>query len=258
MTLGLSFARAISISFLAGALVTAATAFAGPKPKPPHPGHGLGPGHNHGGHGGGGGIFPGWKPGKGPKSDPNAPPALIGNAVYGGSGCPQGSLSTAISPDQTALAVLFDRFVVEAGGTTGKGKERLNCTLSIPLTLPDGYALSVVTMDLRGFTSLPKGARAAVNATHAFAHKKIAKLWKGLKSDIVKGPIDDVFYFQQSVPGKWTSGCGGIAQFNVTLSLGLEAIQAGQQLKESALASLDTLDTTSAPIIYGIELRKCK
>ena len=40
----------------------------------------------------------------------------LGNPEYGGSGCPGGSASVALSPDQSAISILFDQYVVEAGG----------------------------------------------------------------------------------------------------------------------------------------------
>ena len=48
------------------------------------------------------------------------PGISLGYPGYGGTGCPQGTASATLSPDGTALSVLFDQFVVEAGGTTGR------------------------------------------------------------------------------------------------------------------------------------------
>ena len=38
----------------------------------------------------------------------------LGEPGYGGSGCPQGSASTILSPDGKSLSILFDEFMVEA------------------------------------------------------------------------------------------------------------------------------------------------
>ncbi len=221
--------------------------------------------HHGGGQlGGGGGHFGPHNPfgphgpwGPQVPSDPNAPPAQIGQLSYAGSGCPEGSLGAVLSPDQTALAILFDRFVAEAGGTTGQGAARLDCTFVLPITLPDGYALSVVAMDFRGFTSLPNGAKAALSSTHRFRHKMKGSPWNGKRGDVMTGPFEDSFFFTQNLPTKWDSACGGVVEFNVNVALEL-AGEKKQPITESSLVSLDTIDTVTAPITYGIQLRKCK
>ncbi len=38
----------------------------------------------------------------------------LGQPGYGGTGCPAGSVSVTLSPDQTSLSLLFDGYIVEA------------------------------------------------------------------------------------------------------------------------------------------------
>ena len=44
----------------------------------------------------------------------------LGQPGYGGSGCPDASVSATLSPDAKSLSLLFDAYQVEAGGVTGK------------------------------------------------------------------------------------------------------------------------------------------
>src|SRR3954467_11503208 len=82
----------------------------------------------------------------------------LGNPEYGGSGCPGGSASVALSPDQKAISILFDQYVVEAGGA--KSFARKNCNIAIPVHVPSGYSVAVMAIDYRGFVQLPVGSRA--------------------------------------------------------------------------------------------------
>ena len=48
----------------------------------------------------------------------------LGQPAYGGTGCPAGTASVSLSPDNQAISILFDQYVVEAGGA--KGFDRKN------------------------------------------------------------------------------------------------------------------------------------
>ena len=44
----------------------------------------------------------------------------LGDPRVGGSGCPSGTTSVTLSPDAQELSILFDEYISEAGGETGK------------------------------------------------------------------------------------------------------------------------------------------
>jgi hypothetical protein len=73
--------------------------------------------------------------------------------VYSGSGCPYGTAHFALSPDGSALTVLYDAMVATANypGQT----DRANCVVSIPLVVPEGYQVAIVGVDYRGFVNVP-------------------------------------------------------------------------------------------------------
>jgi hypothetical protein len=70
------------------------------------------------------------------------------NVTYGGTGCPQGTVSTAVSPDGSSLSILFDEFRAEVpdynqpaprGRQVEASKSLKSCALSfvtILTTLP--------------------------------------------------------------------------------------------------------------------------
>src|SRR5690606_12661462 len=71
----------------------------------------------------------------------------LGPPGYGGTGCPGGSVSVTLSPDNTSLSLLFDRYVVEAGGSTGRSFDRKSCNLAIPVHVPQGLSVSIISID---------------------------------------------------------------------------------------------------------------
>lgn len=97
--------------------------------------------------------------------------------TYSGTGCPEGTVSTAISPDGTSLSILFDEFRAEVPqydgnndnqGTSPRGRRpernsptlsHKKCALSFIADLPPGtMAESLeITLEARGATILDPG-----------------------------------------------------------------------------------------------------
>ena len=71
------------------------------------------------------------------------------NSVYfqdpaiAGSGCPGGTTDYAITPDGQTLTILFDSYVADPGN--------LSCNIAIPVHVPNGFQVSLMTADYRGF-----------------------------------------------------------------------------------------------------------
>lgn len=86
------------------------------------------------------------------------------SVTHSGNGCPQGTVSTAVSPDGSSLSVLFDEFRAEVPQLNSPTpmKDTKNCALSFTATLPPGTKADVleITMQARGATVLDQGAEA--------------------------------------------------------------------------------------------------
>ena len=93
----------------------------------------------------------------------------LGVPGYGGSGCPAGTVSTTLSPDAKSLSLIFDQYEVSAGGSTGRSYDRKSCNVAIPVHVPGGYSISVVSVDYRGFNHLPPRAASQFNVEYFFA-----------------------------------------------------------------------------------------
>ncbi|MGZ5280493.1 MAG: DUF4360 domain-containing protein, partial [Pseudobdellovibrionaceae bacterium] len=87
-------------------------------------------------------------------------PFKIGQPVIDGDGCPSGSVSAVISPDGTAISLLFDQFMLEVQpGSYLMPQLRRFCRFRIPLDLQAGYNLDVSKVDYRGFANIVNGNR---------------------------------------------------------------------------------------------------
>lgn len=172
----------------------------------------------------------------------------LGNPQYGGTGCPMGSAAVALSPDQSAISILFDQYVVEAGGK--KSFDRKNCNIAIPVHVPQGYSVSVFAIDYRGFTGLPSGGRAQLSVDYFLAGQgrgiRTSKTFYGPSStDYLKS---DNLGLEAIV---W-SGCGAdtILRANTTM-----LVQSNSR-RDQAMATVDSADV-QAGLVYHIQWRQC-
>lgn len=175
---------------------------------------------------------------------------VLGQPAYGGTGCPAGTASVTLSPAQDALSILFDQFVTEAGSTTGKRVDRKSCNLSIPVQVPQGYSLSVIQTDYRGFNLIP--------AYGAYNRLDTEYFWAGIRgprfSRVYSGPMNENYTQSNGILASalvWTP-CGASVTLRVNSSI---MSQANAQMEETMM-TVDSADIT-AGLIYHIQWRRC-
>jgi hypothetical protein len=172
----------------------------------------------------------------------------LGNPGYGGTGCPANSASVSLSPDQSALSILFDQYVVEAGN--GRTMDRKSCNIAIPVHVPQGYSISVFQVDYRGFNSLPAGARSMFNVEYFFAGSRGVRQTKSFF-----GPAADLYELTDNLTAEavvW-SACGADTNLRVNTSMLVQTNRARQQ----AMATVDSADVT-AGLVYHVSWRRCR
>ena len=173
----------------------------------------------------------------------------LGLPGYAGTGCPAGSASATLSPDAKELSILFDSYVVEAGGTTRKAFDRKNCTVAIPVHLPQGFSLSILAIDYRGYNNLPAGASSEFTAEYFFAGSQGPSYRKAFY-----GPLDDDYTFSNNLLASaivW-SPCG--ADVNLRSNSAIRVTTNNQ--RQQAMATVDSADI-SAALIYKLQWRRC-
>lgn len=173
----------------------------------------------------------------------------LGYPGYAGSGCPVGSASVTLSPDNTSLSLLFDNYVAQAGAATGLSMDRKNCNISIPVLVPSGYSVSIITVDYRGFTSIPIGGSGRFSAEYFFAGSR--------------GPIAS----RNFIPGReenftitnrlgveamvWST-CGA----DVNLRVNTNMLVRSNRFLDDAMGVVDSADFQTG-IIFHMQIRRC-
>ena len=173
----------------------------------------------------------------------------LGVPAYGGTGCPAGSASVSVSPAQDAVSILFDQFTTEAGRTTGRRIDRKSCNITVPIQVPQGYSVSVMQVDYRGFNAIPVGGYSRFDAEYFWAGSQGPRL-----SRVFTGPINDNFSVTDQLIATtlvWTP-CGASVNLRINSSM---MAQANSRMDET-LASVDSEDI-SAGLIYHVQWRRC-
>jgi hypothetical protein len=173
----------------------------------------------------------------------------LGLPGYGGTGCPQGSVSATLSPDQSTLSILFDSYMVEAGNTTGKKIDYKTCNVRVPMTIPGGWSVSLIQADYRGFNYLPSGSRAIFSTEYFFAGAQGPHLDKTFS-----GPLNDMYLIEHNLIATalvW-SGCG--AKTNLSINSSMRVIANSKM--DQALSTVDSADL-DAGLLYHIKWAKC-
>lgn len=174
---------------------------------------------------------------------------ILGTPVYGGNGCPAGSASATLSPDQQSVSILFDSYQIEAGGITGKRMDRKSCNIAIPVHVPQGWSISIVEVDYRGFNSLPPGAYSQFNVEYFFAGGIGPRYSKRFY-----GSIDQDFLLNNTLQATafvW-SACGAETNLRINSNMMVMTNRFGEQ----ALSSVDSIDLKSG-IVYHLQWKRC-
>ncbi len=172
----------------------------------------------------------------------------LGNPAYGGTGCPAGSVSAALSPDNTALSLLFDSYVVEAGRSAGRNFDRKSCNIAIPVHVPNGYSVSILEIDYRGYNMLPRSASSQFNVEYFFAGRRGPTFTRTFN-----GALDRDYLLSNTLAATavtW-SACGEDVILRTNSSM-----RVSSPTGQDALATVDSQDVNAA-LVYHLQWRRC-
>ncbi len=173
----------------------------------------------------------------------------LGDPIYGGTGCPAGSAAATLSPDFSALTILFDNYVAEAGSRAGKSMDRKTCNIAIPVHVPQGKSVSLFTIDYRGFNNIPLGAYAVFNAEYFFAGLQGPRFEQRFD-----GLYEDQYLIHNELPATaivW-SRCGE----EVILRVNTAIMARTNRRNEDVYTAVDTTDI-HAGLIYHLAWKDC-
>ena len=172
----------------------------------------------------------------------------LGEPGYGGSGCPDGTVSVTLSPDHKSLSLLFDQYQLSVGGDTGRGFDRKSCNIAIPVHVPQGLSVSILKVDFRGFNHLPQSATSQFNVEYFFAGTRGPAFQRRFR-----GPLDEDYLINNQITAEaiiW-SGCGADVNLRTNSSMKLSTVS-----NREAMASIDSEDINAA-IVYQLQWRSC-
>lgn len=172
----------------------------------------------------------------------------LGEPGYGGTGCPDGTVSVTLSPDQKSLSLLFDQYQLSVGGDTGKSFDRKSCNIAIPVHVPQGLSVSILKIDFRGFNHLPQYATSQFNVEYFFAGTRGPSFQKKFS-----GPLDADYLINNELRAEaivW-SGCGEDVNLRTNSSMRVKTVA-----NKEAMSSIDSEDINAA-IVYQLQWRSC-
>lgn len=173
----------------------------------------------------------------------------LGQPEYGGTGCPAGSASVALAPDAKSVSFLFDSFVAEAGGRTGRNLDRKTCNLAVPVHIPQGYSVSIFQIDYRGFNSLPYGAYSRFNVEYFFAGTQGPSYQRRFD-----GHMEEQYLIRNALAATavtW-SACGQ----SVILRANTGMMVRSNEQNEETQATVDSADV-EAGLIFNLQWKRC-
>ncbi len=103
-----------------------------------------------------------------------APAAVPGNRVaidvmtVNGSGCPAGTATVTMAPDNTAFQVRYDAFLAQVGGAAQPTDVRKNCQIALLVDVPQGFTYAIARAEYRGTARLARGATGLEQAAYYF------------------------------------------------------------------------------------------
>lgn len=174
----------------------------------------------------------------------------LGYPSTGGNGCPQGTVSASLSPDSSELSILFDSFIAEAGPSVGKTLDRKSCNISIPVSVPQGYSVSILAVDYRGFVALPdRRSMARFSAEYFFANSRGPRFFKTFRGE----QATDYFIENDMIVSAMVwSACGAQTNLRINAAMMLQ----NSSRYDDAMATVDSADISSG-IIYQLQWRRC-
>ena len=173
----------------------------------------------------------------------------LGTPGYGGNGCPANTASVVLSEDKKSLTLIFDQFIVEAGGMN-KTTERKSCNIAIPVHVPSGFSVSIVNVDYRGYVSLPGQASARLTAEYFLAGSLGPRFDKTF---IGKTDTDYTFKNDIGIQAQVWSPCGADTILRVNAAMLVRT----NRFNDEALATVDSADF-KAGMLYKFQWRTCR
>ncbi len=170
----------------------------------------------------------------------------LGIPGYGGTGCPANSASVTLTPDAKTLSLIFDQYVAEAGGS--RTLDRKTCNIAVPVHVPQGYSVSILKFDYRGFVSVPTGEN-TFNVEYFFAGHTGPKFTKTFTSGTEQEYLLGNRFAVEAL--SW-SRCGEDVNLRINSSITAKTFNRSRP----SMITVDSADI-NAGIVFHLQWRRC-
>lgn len=185
----------------------------------------------------------------------------LGNPTFAGDGCSKDNTEIALTEDKQTLSILFSAFQVSSA-KAGEN-QRKKCDIRVPVKVPAGYSISIITSEYRGYNFLPPGSKATLAADYFLVGVR-GPMYKWQFPDNRyedsrpdrNGRLQGEFYRKNEIQatGLVWGPCGKDTTIAIKSSLDVTSNFRG----EKSDSSLDSLDlTTKTPVLYKLTWKKC-
>lgn len=185
------------------------------------------------------------------------PNVRVSVAGVSGAGCPTGSVRATLSPDNSTVSVLFDRFITEIPANSEQKRVRLLCQVRLNFHFYGQNRIAVVGSDLRGFVSIPQNASTTFQVQHYSPFTMNPKVLQDMNlTQKYTGPVsEDVMLQSQFTKKPLWSHCGtqGGWQGQPLMNIWITIDSENYSTDEDLISGVDTLDVNaSASLKYHI------
>ncbi|KAJ4364091.1 hypothetical protein N0V83_009546 [Neocucurbitaria cava] len=183
----------------------------------------------------------------------DAPPAgqvTIRGVSYGGTGCPQGTMSSQISSDRSVVTLIFDSYIASIGPGIAVTEQRKNCQLNVDLQYPGGFQYSILSADYRGYSAIQKGVSGTLKSTYYFSGQTAQT---STEYDFT-GPANGDYLKHDEADSTsivW-SPCGASGMLNINSQVRLTSTNASA----TGLLTTDSTDLKFTQVVY-VQWQKC-
>jgi hypothetical protein len=168
-----------------------------------------------------------------------------------GTGCPAGTATASVSPDNEAVTVNFSAYLALAGRGATEADASKNCALSLRVNAPQGFTYAVAKSDHRGYARLEPGALGALRVSYGFEGST-----RAVHVDhMFTGPLDDGWQESGQVADDALvfAPCG--LRPNLVVSTDLAVIGGTSDVNNTtSMISIDSSDVDSA---FHFVWKKC-
>lgn len=176
----------------------------------------------------------------------------IRGVTYGGTGCPQGTMSTQISADKSTVTLIFDTYIASLGPGIALTDSRKNCQLNVDIRYPGGFQYSVLSADYRGYAAIQKGIKGTLKSTYYFSGSQA----QSSTEYAFVGPVtgDYLKHDEADSTSVVWSPCGAAGNLNINSQVRLENLSGGS--KATGLLTTDSTDLKFTQVVY-VQWQKC-